>query len=751
MNRNMSRRRGSAAVLAMLFLIILSTLAIAMASMGSMNVQGVANLTDANRAQANAESGLRWMIYRIRRMNRPKTDSGVITKSVMDEIWADLKTKLADDLATMGNSAERPISVPDNSSVVTAPISVGNGLGQFTVSLIRLPWDPTPDAAQLRIISTGTYDSGRGTATRSVSIDLRVEKKINFAVVGKVPIQLGRNTLIEGPVGMSTANKFPPLLMLSDFRHTSPALASKIDAFNQYIETNNLGYHNRVPVSEQTANRGWIDTDDDGFIDEWDLFVRHFDTNGDNAVSKAEFSGPDGKLIDPDLFAAIDHLGMPFYDGDVIRQGLTLGPDGRIVGDGILDRYDGYAKIRGSVNIAATEAAWRNNLASQGQTIHDLMDGPIKTDSILDKPVNFGVNQNDMIDLSPETFEECANNLKGMSGSSAGAPSTSGGVVRNMTLSTSHANGGTRVEESPKGSRQFQAIYKRPVYRNMTFENVRIPKGLNPLFINCTFKGVTFVENERRITTTGGATATDKDTGMNWARRATSGTSSIDTSGQFRDTNNDGVWDQYKAAGMSNWANLVDVDGDGSKDLPTNATAYGTSSSDKKSLGSTKGNNVRFDGCTFEGPVASDYSTAYTHFANSWEFTGATKFDNKWLDPNSGTTTATIVAPQTNIEMGSFTDPTAAPSTLEGVVVAGNIDIRGTSVVDGCIIVTGDGAGNTTLAYFGASDGDTDAGANPEGGYGRLNIRYNPYRALPDGIRIAVTITPVYESYRELR
>ena len=47
--------------------------------------------------------------------------------------------------------------------------------------------------------------------------------------------------------------------------------------------------------------------------------------------------------------------------------------------------------------------------------------------------------------------------------------------------------------------------------------------------------------------------------------------------------------------------------------------------------------------------------------------------------------TATIVSPQVNIEMGSFTNPNNAPSTLVGVVVAGNIDIRGTSSVDGSI------------------------------------------------------------------
>ena len=53
----------------------------------------------------------------------------------------------------------------------------------------------------------------------------------------------------------------------------------------------------------------------------------------------------------------------------------------------------------------------------------------------------------------------------------------------------------------------------------------------------------------------------------------------------------------------------------------------------------------------------------------------------------------------------------------------------------GCDPLTGDGAGNTTLSYFGPSDGDSNPSALPEGGYGRLNIRYNPTRALPDGMR----------------
>ena len=58
------------------------------------------------------------------------------------------------------------------------------------------------------------------------------------------------------------------------------------------------------------------------------------------------------------------------------------------------------------------------------------------------------------------------------------------------------------------------------------------------------------------------------------------------------------------------------------------------------------------------------------------------------------------------------------------------------------VVVTGDGAGSTTLGYFGPSDDQTNPSAMPEGGFGRLNIRYNPYQALPDGINIAVEILP---------
>ena len=99
--------------------------------------------------------------------------------------------------------------------------------------------------------------------------------------------------------------------------------------------------------------------------------------------------------------------------------------------------------------------------------------------------------------------------------------------------------------------------------------------------------------------------------------------------------------------------------------------------------------------------------------------------------------------------MGSYNTPSSAPSTLVGMVVAGNIDFRGATTIDGSIVVTGDGAGNTTLGYFGPNDGDTSAVALPQGGFGMLGIHYNPYRTLPDGINIPVMITGRVDTYRE--
>jgi Tfp pilus assembly protein PilX len=740
-SRSRSKRRGATAVLAMLFLVLFATLSTAMYSMSSLNVQGADNLADNDRARASAESGLRWAAWRFIKMARPKTTIGTITPAVATTLWPTLRTSIANDFATNLTTAERTL-IWDGITLSSTPISTGTTEGKFIVQyrLHPIGSGDALDQRYIRVTSIGSY----GSTTKSVSMDFKMDKKVKFAIVGKVPIQIGRNTLVEGPIATTVPNfaKGPPIYMLSDFHHLTPALGAKIDAFNTFLAANHNGYDNRISVNNpdeagKAVAAGYTDYNGDGFIDEYDLFLKEFDKDGDKKITKSEFTDPStGKLYDPDLFTAIDSLGAPMFAGDTTRAGYQ---------DGVIDNKDAYTKVRGQISMAVTANAWTTNLAASGLTIQNEVVGPIQSDNgALDPAVKFGITASDVFDLSPSDFD--TSSFKNKTGPANGA-TTTGAVagqytITNKVLSASDAASGattvqvatagttgftagqvvlqsdfnaanatrtgsnkattslpvnTATEQTPYGSTSWQATYKRPVFKNMHFVNVQIPKGLNALFDNCTFDGVTYVDLTTNITNSSGQTTTSATDGMTYSEKMLSGSFS-------------------------------------------NTTVLTTTNSS----GFNQGNNLRFNNCTMQGPLASDVPTAYTAFGNSWEFTGATTFNNL-VDQ-----TATMVCPQTNIEMGSFTDPSKAPSTLIGVVVTGNIDIRGSSVVDGSIIVTGDGAGNTTQGWFGPSDSNTDPNTPmPQGGWGHLNIRYNPNRAMPDGINVAIDVLGDADTYME--
>jgi Tfp pilus assembly protein PilX len=687
-------RRGAAAVLAMLFLVLMTTLCVAMFSSATLNIQSAANLTDLDRARAAAESGMRWQQYRIEQL-RPRSTVGNLTASDATSLWSELRTAILNDYAALPWPGVGAVnSTVDR--IEMAGMTYDAGGARYAITIEKLPEyitnrDDPSYRHFIRITSTGIVNPDTARETRrSISMVYTLDKKVRYAIIGKVPIQLGRNTLVEGPVAMATANKFPPLLSLSDFKHLKPSLTTRVNAFEAFLKSRPGNFDNRVHYTEAAdyeaaLSAGFSDVNGDFFIDEYDLFLAEFDSDADGAISLAEFTDPaTNQPYDLNLFQAIDELGAPQYDGQAVRPGYA---------DGVIDNNDLYAKISGQIKLATTSTAWQNNLGSTRQ-IGDMIGGSVGGDGAGIAPVKFGAGSNDFFDLSPANFDTSA--FLNRTGPAAGTPRKTATLIENWSVTAADANGGTVTERTPYGSTSFQATYRRPVFRNITFRNVRIPKGLNALFENCTFEGVTYIDCETNITKSNGQTTTSPTDAMTWSKRMISGSFSASTT-----------------------------------------------LTSSNSRGFNDGNNIRFHGCTFNGPLASSVPTAYSHFTNSWEFTGATRFDNK-VDA-----TATIIAPQTNIEMGSFTNPDDAPSTLVGVVVAGNIDIRGTSIVDGSIIVTGDGAGNTTLGWFGASDSATDPSAMPEGGFGRLSIRYNPHRALPDGINVRVDILPDVKTYTE--
>src|SRR4051812_8743166 len=102
------RRRGMTAVLAMFFLALAATLAVAMYIAATTTTASASNMIESERARSAAESGLRWMGWRFLKMTRPKTTIGTITGSVASTLWPSIRTAISNDLATMLTASERP-------------------------------------------------------------------------------------------------------------------------------------------------------------------------------------------------------------------------------------------------------------------------------------------------------------------------------------------------------------------------------------------------------------------------------------------------------------------------------------------------------------------------------------------------------------------------------------------------------------------------------------------------------------------
>jgi len=512
---------------------------------------------------------------------------------------------------------------------------------------------------------------------------------------------------------------------------------------------------------------GFTDISGDGYIDEYDLFLGSYGATTNNPeVNFSQFSGSTftGATLDTQFFDLVDQLSPALESGLVQRAGFD---------DDKINNSDRYAKVKGSISMRVQLSAYGANTSTS--LLRKQIQGPIIPPDRTVPPVTFGMLDDDMPNVLPIDFVDAAENYKaklsGVSGPSAtpiafasldvnGDPKVE---VKNTTLAPEMATGDqltdtdlmalydqsvatarysgvvgqsraktdpewpyvsvanfidayrngqtlqnngknyttpkyTVTESVPYGVQSgWQATYSRPVFKNVTFRNVKIPAGLNAVFINCKFQDITYVDLVTNVTKNG-TTTTNKDDGMTWSKRMKTG---------------------YTF--------------DANKPLTADT-----------SLGYVEGNNTRFMDCTFNGVLVAATTTAYTHFSNEFQINGKAYFNNTF-DPK-----CTILAANTNIDLGSYTRPANQDSVLKGVVVAGNIDIRAKAFVDGSIIVPGDGSGNTTLGWFGMTDSAESDGATPAGGYGRLYIRYNPSRAQPNGIRLQPIMSNVLTSYRQI-
>lgn len=783
--------------------------------------------------------------------------------------------------------------------------------GERPVSF-QIVYAPLQDGATIRAIVTGyDFDNARQgrPVTRTISRDFTMAKRIQHAIVSNSRIMIGRNVHVEGDLGARFTGveheNGHPIVTRSDFYGLAAALDTKLEAFYAGVAQYDVDGDNRLRVGHPTEGQGvpedvdadgdtepdgsYLDVTGDGYIDEFDIFIRHFDKDGDGRVtlssaltvgtpaegSEPEFVGSGGEPINDDLallidmsnpdrnkngvYGFIDENGNGVWDADSeslldFDEVRTVYRD-QVLGyrDGYIDKLDRYTKIKGRMAFKVSSDAWVSN---QGSWKNHL-EGGINAGNR--SPVQFSMSDTELPGISTSSFTDTESALR----SAANGESFAQQVADNLGVSAdslatyveSGASGTPRYyrldpdadgdgrpdnwasayfEQVPFNSPSYSDWYYRPVYENMVFKDVVIPKGTNALFRNCTFAGVTYVRTHTGNTHTNwtlyGKMVMDGGSGRPKEDRARS----IYGDNEDEEDGADAPDMLPNSAIPPNqWVLLADEPLDKGDLLQSQVGTVSESSYaqlpgplviDGKRVTDTRAhsNNLRFHDCTFVGSIVSDTPGEYTQVRNKLQFTGATRFltkhpeypDDAQYNPEiadlAEIAKSSMMLPNYSVDIGNFNSPPTQNVQLQGAVIAGVLDVRGTATINGALVLTfaptlgtgpmvdslgnpvGNPAGfNATLGYFGPDDGDSESldpstlpehdgvkivgwdldgdgiadlgptdtptedeienGAMPVPfhGLGRIQLRFDPDMVLPDGIMLPMQFRPSVGTYRE--
>ena len=795
-------RRGLTGVLAMMFLIMFASLATTMAVVSKGNLRTADTHQRVGRAQAATDAALEIAARRLKdASSRFLVARGEITPAYADDLWmgtyaatppvtvlppadgvpegappggirqALLNRFASDDAANI----EQTIALPSPPAgwIVARPIGLERDASGAIVTAAQITY-VRPDAnGDVLVVATG-YEWDwvqQRWLTRTAQQRFGLSKRLDHAILAPARIMLGRNVQVEGPLGARYNSQAldtldgPPLVVESDFLGLDPVLDSKLNDFFAAVLTDDVDGDNRLREHHATESSSlsalnatdydndsagdlaFQDATSDGTVDEFDVFLRHYDTNADGklVLSSALTDGTAHAGLTPeftadDALALLIDSGSPdrnrngvangrftagswdfstFEDanndgtvdaGDVDTDDVTLG-----YRDGAIDRRDVYAKIRGSVVFRADRADWEASTGFDGNTVldyqRDVM-GAIRADAE-ERPVTFDAGEDELPEISADSFNDATATLIGMAD----------GTAFDLQVTAQGGSSGTRIESTPFGSPAAADYYERPVYENMTFRDVVIPMGTNALFIDCTFIGVTRVEayqaNSHPSWIFYGHQQLDPATGtlfFTYPPPPADGPADLDKS--------------YANPAQPGYDALpdalivpVDLDGDG--------TAL-DQVHDTKRLA----NNIRFHGCLFVGSIVADKPDVFHAVRSKLQFTGATRFsdthpdfpDDPSYNPESSDEDAisrsSMMLPNYSVDIGTNNSPPAQDVRLSGAIIAGVLDVRGNAEIEGAILTTfepvygseplsvyGEPIGNPanyniTLGYFGPDDGD---------------------------------------------
>jgi len=800
--RRRRTRRGITGVLAMMFLIMFASLATMMAVVSKGNLRTADTHRRVGRAQGATDSALEIGARRLSEaVGRFLVSRGEISPTYAGQLWdgtfassppvtvlaprdgmpesalpASIHEALesrfaADDSANIASGIALPS--PPAGWIVAAPIGLDRDADGNIVTAAQITYLPPDANGEVLIVATG-YEWDwvqQRWLTRTAQQRYALTKRIEHAILAPSRIMLGRNVQVEGPLGARYNSQAldtldgPPLVVKSDFIGLNALLDNKLDDFYAAVQTDDADGDNRLREQHATESASlsalnavdydgdtvgdlaFQDETADGTVDEFDLFLRHYDTNGDGKLILSDaltqgtvHAGMTPEFTDDDSLALLIDSG----NADRNRNGYSNGrfiagswdfstfrdnnSDGSVDSadvdandvslgyrDGEIDHRDVYAKIRGSVTFRANRADWEASTGFDGNTVLDYqrdVQGAIRP-SPGERPINFDATDDELPPISADSFNDATLAMIAMAD----------GSDFNTQANAQGGSTESRIESTPFGSPTPGDYYDRPIYRDMVFRNVVIPMGNNGLFINCTFVGVTRIE------------AYQDNTHPSWIFYghqqfdAQAGTLSLTYPPPPADS--DAQLDKsYALPAQPGYDALpdplfvpIDIDGDGSaNDAVTNTKLLS--------------NNIRFHDCLFVGAIVADKPQVFYAMRSKLQFTGATRFtdrhpslpDDPAFNPDSSDldtiARSSLMLPNYSVDIGTNNSPQTQDVQLRGAIIAGVLDIRGNAEIVGAILTTfepvygseplliyGDPVGNPanfniTLGYFGPEDGD---------------------------------------------
>ncbi|MBN2128731.1 MAG: pilus assembly PilX N-terminal domain-containing protein [Sedimentisphaerales bacterium] len=187
---------GAVLVLSMIFVVIFSALAVAMAGLAGTNVQVASNHRRVNVALCAAQSGLECAKYIVSTASFGETNLNYVTVEQADQVWANL-CQHARDLELDGQTMPGPSSFSDaggsGDAIVTPVIDLGNAGARFAVRFYRYDSDPFV----IRTQSVGT----NGQISRRITMDMDITKDrevLKYAIASAGRMWLTGDTTIHG-------------------------------------------------------------------------------------------------------------------------------------------------------------------------------------------------------------------------------------------------------------------------------------------------------------------------------------------------------------------------------------------------------------------------------------------------------------------------------------------------------------------------------------------------------------------------